>query len=321
MARGIARGLTWGKAQPDLDERLHDSRLKRYLLADEVPIIAQHQHWAALWKPIALVVAGLFVVVLLNILLPPSTLTDLLWWALLALVGWAVWSWFEWKRKWLVATDKRLLVNYGLINQGVVMISLARVVDLTYSRTRLGQLLRYGELERESQKHPDSMHKIKWVKNPDSTYLTICSAIFNLQDRMFGMDDFVHQHRIDDVPPPHAPGLYAGNASPAQRPGPGDSADEDTDSEGIQIHYGVSRHYDRDPWHLSADLRDSSLRDADTGPIPYRASATDEGDWRSTTNYPQRGRDQGKDREKDKDHNHTHNHDHDNDNEHDQDHR
>ena len=304
MARGIARGLTWGKAQPDLDERLHDSRLKRYLLADEVPIIAQHQHWAALWKPIALVVAWLFVVVLLNILLPPSTLTDLLWWALLALVGWAVWSWFEWKRKWLVATDKRLLVNYGLINQGVVMVSLARVVDLTYNRTRLGQLLRYGELERESQKHPDSMHKIKWVKDPDSTYLTICSAIFNLQDRMFGMDDFVHQHRIDDVPPPHAPGLYAGNVSPSQRPGP--AADEDIDSEGIQIHYGVSRHYDRDPWHLSADLRDSSLRDADTGPIPYRRSATDEGEWQSTTT--------------DKDHDKNHHKDHDHDPDHDPDH-
>jgi len=298
MARGIARGLTWGKAQPDLDERLHDSRLKRYLLADEVPIIAQHQHWAALWKPIALVVAGLFVVAGLASVLPASldNLNPFLLLAWLLLVCWAVWKWFEWKSKWLVATDKRLLVNYGLINQGVVMVSLARVVDLTYNRTRLGQLLRYGELERESQKHPDSMHKIKWVKNPDSTYLTICSAIFNLQDRMFGMEEVEHEHRIEDVPPPHAPGLYTGYVPPEEHTGPTESpdgSDQANDSIGIRVHYGRtgSKQGDRDPVHQSADLRESSLRDADTGPIPYRRSATDEGDyWHPTTNEDDRDR-------------------------------
>lgn len=273
------------RARPDLDERLHRSKLKQYLLADEIPILAQHQHWAAFTRPIALAVAGFFVVLALALILPASldALNPFLVLAWLVLVGWAVWKWYLWKRKWLVATDKRLLVNYGLIRQGVSMISLARVVDLTYTRTTFGQLLGYGTLERESQKHPHSLHEVKWVKNPDSTYLTICAAIFSLQDRMFGMEEVEHEHRIEDVPPPHAPGLYAGNASLAERAGPGDSADEDIDSEGIQIHYGVSRHYDRDPWHLSADLRESSLRDADTGPIPYRPSATDEGEWRSTT--------------------------------------
>jgi len=281
----LARGRARNRARPDLDERLELSKLKRYLLADEIPILAQHQHWAAMWKSIALVVGGLFVVAGLGFVLPASLdyLNPVLIWGWIFLVVWAGWKWLEWKKEWLVATDKRLLLNYGVINQGVVMISLARVVDLTYSRSRLGRMLDYGQLERESQKHPDSMHKIKWVKNPDSTYLTICAAIFNLQDRMFGMEEVEHEHRIEDVPPPHAPGLYAGNASLAERAGPGDSADEDIDSEGIQIHYGVSRHYDRDPWHLSADLRESSLRDADTGPIPYRPSATDEGEWRSTT--------------------------------------
>jgi hypothetical protein len=309
------------KPQPDLDERLRRSRLGRYLLADEVPILAQHQHWAALWKPVALVVGGLFVVAALALVLPASldSLNPFLLLGWFLLVGWAGWRLLEWKREWLVATDKRLLVNYGVINEGVVMISLSRVVDMTYTRSRLGRLLGYGELQRESQKHPDSMHKIKWVKNPDGTYLTICAAIFDLQDRMFGMDEVEHEHRIENVPPPHAPGLYAGNASPAEPRGPGDTADEDVDSAGIQIHYGVSRHYDRDPWHLSPDLRDPALHDADTGPIPYRRSATDDGEWQSTTSDPVSDRDRNRDRDRDRDRDRARDRDRDRDRDHDRD--
>ena len=292
LTRGLSGGLTRGKAEPDLNERLELSKLKRYLLADEIPILAQHQHWAALWKTIALVVGGLFVVGALAFVLPPSLdgLNPFFLLGWFFLLVWAWWKWLEWKREWLVATDKRLLLNYGVVNQGVVMISLARVVDLTYSRSRLGRMLGYGELTRESQKHPDSMHEIKWVRNPDNTYLTLCAAVFNLQDRMFGMevDEYYHKDEVGD-PPPHAPGLVATTAGSQ---GPIEARDEPVqgdDPPGIQIHYGVSRHNNRDPWHLSADLnesspRDDSLREADTGPIPYRRSSTDEGDdWRAAS--------------------------------------
>jgi hypothetical protein len=317
------------RVQPDLDERVRESRLGRYLLADEHPILAQHQHWAALTLPIAIGVAGLFVLVLLALFLPAgldvlNPFLLLVW--ILGFGGWFLWKWFLWKRKWLLATDKRLLVNYGLIRQGISMISLARVVDLTYTRTTLGQVLGYGTLERESQKAPHSLHEVRWVRNPDRTYLTICAAIFDLQDRMFGMEEVEHQDRIDDVPPPGAPRPYAGNVSPGERPEPAGSTDEDIDSAGIQIHYGVSRDYDRDPWHLSADLREPSVRDADTGPIPYRPSATDDGEWRSTTNeppkerkretHPDRDQDHGREHDRNRDHGRGHDHEHDQDDDH-----
>src|SRR5450631_3790777 len=275
LARAIAR--------PNLDERVRRSKLDRYLLADELPILAQHQHWAAFARPILLAVAGFFLVVTLALILPANlnVLTNLLVWAWFVLVGWAVWKWYLWKRKWLVATDKRLLVNYGLIRQGVSMISLARVVDLTYTRSTFGQLLGYGTLERESQKHPHSLHDVRWVKNPDSTYLTICAAIFSLQDRMFGMEQNEHDQRRDGGNPP-APGPV----TPGDGPRPSDPRNEPDEGHhpgGIQIHYGVSHHSEQDPWRDSSDLRPTVNRDADTGPIPYRPSATDEGDWQSTT--------------------------------------
>jgi hypothetical protein len=47
------------------------------------------------------------------------------------------------------------------------------------------------------------------------------------------------------------------------------------------------------------------LREADTGPIPYRRSSTDEGgDWRTTSNDPnedhRKHQDQDKDQDKDR---------------------
>ena len=278
------------RPRPDLDERFRHSKLKRYLLADENVLIAQRQHWTALWKPIAIGVAGLFVVVTLNYFLPPSMLTDLLWWALLALAIWNALRWFEWRRNWMVATNKRVMVNHGLVNQGVAMFSLGRVPDLTYSRSTLGRLLGYGELKRESTGDGQTLHKLRFVEHPHATYTTICAAIFDLQDRMFGMDEDENEHRFEDGPPPHAPGLYAGYIPPEERTGPteppdhSDQADQAADSIGIRVHYGTgSKQSNRETVHQSADLRESSLRDADTGPI-YRRSTTDaDYDWHPTT--------------------------------------
>ncbi|HEY5247807.1 MAG TPA: PH domain-containing protein [Dermatophilaceae bacterium] len=292
--------------RPELDERFARSKLHRYLLADEKVVVAQRQHWAALWKPILGGVGGLLLVITANIFLPPSVLTDLLWWALLPLTIWAALKWVEWRHNWMAATDKRVMVNYGLLNQGVAMFSLSRVPDLTYTRSPLGRLLGFGELEREGTSGDLSLHKVKFVEHPHATYTTICAAIFELQDRMFGMDDDEYEHRIENAPPEHAPGLHAPYIPPEQRTSPITSRhDEDLDDEstGIKIHYGVSRHHQRDPWHQGTDVFDSTFGDSNTGPVPYRRSTTDEdADWEPTTN--DRASDRDHDRGTDRDHHH-----------------
>ena len=280
-------------ARAELDERFRRSKLHRYLLADEKVLVAQRQHWAALWMPILIVVAAIFVVVMANVFLPPSILTDALWWVLLAVAVWAGLKWLEWARNWMIATDKRVMVNYGLLNQGVAMFSLSRVPDLTYTRSPLGRLLGYGQLEREGTSGDLSLHKVNFVEHPHVTYTTICAAIFELQDRMFGMDDDEHDHRFEDGPPPHTPGLYADYVPPGARPGFDDSDDsrQADDSAGIKVRYGTSPQGERDTWTQSPDLRDD-----DTGPIPYRPSTTDEnGGWNPTTNKPTRKPDSDRD--------------------------
>jgi hypothetical protein len=295
------------RQRPELDQRFRHSKLQKYLLADENVLVAQRQHWAVLWKPILIGVAALVVVVTLNFLLPPSTLTDLLWWALLVVAVWGALKWIEWRRNWMVATDKRVMINHGLINQGVAMFSLSRVPDLTYTRSTIGRILGYGELMRESAGVNQTLHKVTFVEHPHATYTTICAAIFDLQDRMFGMDEDENEHRFEDGPPPHTPGLYSGHLPSEERPVTEErpvrtdfprGSDLDDEPVGIHVRYGTSSSSpqgERQTWHQSPDMRDPALREADTGPIPYRRPATDEGEgWLPTNNDSDRNRDDSK---------------------------
>jgi hypothetical protein len=275
--------------------------MEKYLLADEIPIVAQHKHWASLWKPITLAAGGLLLVVLLDYVMPArfGGLSNLLWWGWFALVVWLLWKWLLWRVEWLVATDKRLLVNYGLVNQGVSMINLGRVSDLTYTRSSLGQLLGYGTMVRESAPHPGSLHEVRWVKNPHKTYLTICAAIFSLQDRMFGLDEDERDGRVqDDGPPPPAPRLnpqygttVARYSTAKETAGPAESLGDLEDEQPVDtpgaVRYGGSQQYSQEPFRQSPDLSEPSLRHAHTGAFPYRRSTTDASDdWSPTTNDP-----------------------------------
>jgi hypothetical protein len=149
----------------------------------------------------------------------------------------------------------------------------------------MGQLLGYGELKRESAGINQTLHKVRFVEHPHATYTTICAAIFQLQDRMFGMDEDEDYGLTDGGPvprhpgpPPRAPGLVTASGGGSSPIDAGVEPAQGEDPPGIRIHYGISRHHDRDPWRQSADLRASSVRDVDTGPIPYRPSSTDESD-------------------------------------------
>ena len=249
--------------RPDIEERLRHSRMEQYLLADERVIIAQRQHWIQVAEPIASAVAGFFVVLTLDSYLPArlGVLTNALWWVWFVLVGRTIWKVLDWRQDWFVATDKRMLLNYGLINKGVAMLSLSRVVDLTYTRSWLGQLLGYGTLVRESVGQHQTLHKVKWVKHPHTTYLTICAAIFNLDHRKRGTDP---DQQGEEGEPSRTANRYAGFVTSPQAPGTTDP------STGIHTRPAEPAD-DRDWWQPEPEpaQADSEVHEADTGPIPY----------------------------------------------------
>jgi len=159
--------------------------LGRYLLDGERILTAVHQHWAKVAEPVASAVAGLVLVLAVDAFLPAGlgALANVLWWAWFVLVGRALWKILEWRHDWFVATDKRLILTYGLITQKVAMMPLAKVTDMSYNRSPVGRLLGYGTFVMESAGQDQALHSVGWVADPDRTYRAICAEIFSVSDQ------------------------------------------------------------------------------------------------------------------------------------------
>jgi membrane protein YdbS with pleckstrin-like domain len=238
-------------------ERPRHGVLRRALLDDERIVTAVHQHWAKVAEPVVSVVAGLVLVLAIDSYLPASlsALSNVFWWAWFFLVGRAVWKILEWRHDWFAATDKRLILTYGLITQKVAMMPLAKVTDMSYNRSPLGRLLGYGTFVMESAGQDQALHRVGWVADPDRTYRAICAEMFGIdnQARMLAENEYDHRFR---------------NAPPSAPPSGPDTTDHSTAipvrPAGSQAGTSVPGEPDRD----EAD-RKPRIREDDTGPIPY----------------------------------------------------
>jgi membrane protein YdbS with pleckstrin-like domain len=218
--------------------------LGRYLLDGERILTAVHQHWAKVAEPVASVVAGLVLVLALDSFLPADLgpVANVLWWAWFVLVARALWNVLGWRHDWFVATDKRLILTYGLITQKVAMMPLAKVTDMSYNRSPVGRLLGFGTFVMESAGQDQALHRVRWVADPDRTYRAICAEIFGVDDHDGQPDENEYGHRFSGRPPS----------------GPSDPG-------GSVIHRAVA---DWEPDSHEVD-GDSGIREADTGPISY----------------------------------------------------
>lgn len=154
--------------------------IRNFVLEDERIVLATRLHWAQLIEPVATAVGSFLLLVLVTTVLQPAFGPDVdrIWWlwavpavrALLAVVNW-YWEWF-------VATDKRMLLLTGLITRRVGMMPLAKVTDMSYSRSPLGRVLGYGVFVLESAGQDQAMRTISYVPDPDQSYRTICATIF-----------------------------------------------------------------------------------------------------------------------------------------------
>ncbi|HET7305701.1 MAG TPA: PH domain-containing protein [Segeticoccus sp.] len=177
--------------------------LRRYLLDGEHVITAVHQHWGKVAEPVLTAVASLLVVLWLDTVLPGTLgfLASLLWWAWLAVLARMVWRLLEWRHDWFVATDKRLLLTYGLVTQKVAMMPLKKVTDMTYNRSPVGRVLGYGTFVMESAGQDQALHHINFIPEPDHTYRSICAEIFGVEDHDRVLTEpFEEDVRFEDDP-------------------------------------------------------------------------------------------------------------------------
>lgn len=163
--------------------------LKRYVLRGEQVEVATRQHWAVMIEPVASVLGGFLLVSWITIQLDRmfGTAGGYLWFLWIMVVARLLWKILEWRNEWFVATDKRLLLTYGLISHKVAMMPLGKVTDMTYDRSIVGRFLGYGTFLMESAGQDQALQRIRWVPSPDSTYRDICQIIFDPQS--FDSDD------------------------------------------------------------------------------------------------------------------------------------
>ncbi|MGB3829414.1 MAG: PH domain-containing protein [Ornithinimicrobium sp.] len=166
--------------------------LQRYVLRGEQVEVATRQHWASLTEPVFTVLVTFVFISWISSGLERAfgEFGLYLWWVWFALIIRMLWKMLEWRNEWFVATDKRLLLTYGLITHKVAMMPLGKVTDMTYGRSITGRFIGYGTFVLESAGQDQALQKINWVPAPDETYREICDIIFG-PDQPFDSEDRV----------------------------------------------------------------------------------------------------------------------------------
>jgi hypothetical protein len=202
--------------------RRRDPSLQRFLLEGERVVIDVRQHWGVIALPVIYTLAGLFVVMWVDarIRIDAGFLARLLWLVWFGLLGWMVFQVAQWRHDRFIATDKRLLLNYGLFTQKVAMMPLIKVTDMSYQRSVPGRLFGYGRFILESAGQDQALRRVDWVPHPDVTYRIICTEIFGVPSRERVTDPDRDDGYLDDAAG-HSPG---GPAAPVVSP-LGDSGD------------------------------------------------------------------------------------------------
>ncbi|MGC1206374.1 MAG: PH domain-containing protein, partial [Ornithinimicrobium sp.] len=161
-----------------------------YVLRGEQVEVATRQHWASLTEPIATVLVSFVFIAWVSSGLERAfgEFGLYLWWVWFALIIRMLWKMLEWRNEWFVATDKRLLLTYGLFTHKVAMMPLGKVTDMTYGRSITGRFIGYGTFVLESAGQDQALQKINWVPAPDETYREICDIIFG-PERRFDSED------------------------------------------------------------------------------------------------------------------------------------
>jgi len=154
------------------------SQVNRYLLPHERQVISVHQHPAVLIGPIFLVLVGLAIAGWLSSVVNNNTAILVIWllWGILVLrLGWRV---IQWLVDYFVITSQRLLLTKGFPYRRVNMMPLAKVTDMSFNRSPMGQILGYGEFVVESAGQDQALRNVDYLPYPEQLYLEVCGLIF-----------------------------------------------------------------------------------------------------------------------------------------------
>jgi hypothetical protein len=102
----------------------------------------------------------------------------LLWYSFFVFCLWALLQAIRYGNRYLILTNKRLMVVEGIVNQQVKSLPLPKLTDMIYQRTALGQALGYGTFDLQVPGAAVNLGKIPYVGSPDNTYLQISHLLW-----------------------------------------------------------------------------------------------------------------------------------------------
>lgn len=157
---------------------LLDPRIEKHLIADqgEVVIDEVRKHWAATVAAVLELVAGVLLLFLLSLAVPP-----LPWWVAVALgcgvMAHAGWRILEQKADRFVITNMRVFRVHGILSQSIATMPLARILDISVHKPVIGRIFGFGHFIFESAAQAQGLREIRFVGDPDRRGLTIQRVI------------------------------------------------------------------------------------------------------------------------------------------------
>lgn len=153
----------------------------RYLASGETAKLEVRRHLVVLLRPFLETVAVIAVVSALGALITPRTgshpLDTLLGLVALAAAARFLYRLLGWWLDRIVVTDQRLFEVSGLLTKKVAVMPLAKLTDLTFTRTLPGRLLGYGDLVLETAGQEQALTRLEHLPKPEAFYRAFSTLV------------------------------------------------------------------------------------------------------------------------------------------------
>ena len=150
----------------------------RELLPGERILVSSSRHWVVLIKPFVGTVLAMLVSLAVLLFLPITTELRLFLMLGVVLVGLAVLNlnYWAWRAHEYVLTDRRVILNEGILSRFSRSIAIDRIQDLSTFQGRWGRIWGFGDIEIESAGR-ESGEVLSTVPHPKTLYNAIFAQI------------------------------------------------------------------------------------------------------------------------------------------------